>query len=95
MDSLDRPSAPNFSQSDHDLLIRIAERLESLVMSMGKLEGAMTGKADQRDVAELRERIHELEKQSAKQDSRWWRLVGVATGVAGVVSIAAKFLLGH
>jgi hypothetical protein len=87
--------SPNFIQSDHDLLIQIAVKIESLIASMNKLEASMNGKADQGDVAELRERVHDIEKQQEKLQEFRWRLIGIAIGASGVVSLAIKFLIGH
>jgi len=94
--------SPNFIQSDHDLLIQIAVKIESLIASMNKLEQSMSGKADQREVAELRDKVHELEaqveQQVERQASRWGQLVGIAIGAGSVGSVASfvlKILFGH
>jgi hypothetical protein len=85
----------NFIQSDHDLLIQIAVKIESLIASMNKLEASMSGKADQGDLADLRSEVQEIKKQQEKFQEFRWKLIGIAIGASGVVSLAIKFLIGH
>jgi hypothetical protein len=83
-------------------LIQIAVKLETLIASMNKLEASMSGKAEQRDLTELREKVNELEKrvelQAEQQATRWGRLAGIATGagtVGSLVTVALKLIFGH
>lgn len=75
------------AQSDHDLLIVLSTKLDFLI-------AALSGKADQHEVAELRDKIHEIEKAQEKLNEFRWRVVGFSMCAAGVISVIARYLLG-
>jgi hypothetical protein len=94
----DRDSSPNFTPSDHDMLIRLDTKIDFLL-------AALSGKADQRDVTELRDKVQEQEGEikelkdaQTKFDEFRWRSIGWAAGAgtaaAGLISYAFKFLPG-
>jgi hypothetical protein len=92
---MDNRETPNFTPSDHDMLIRLDTKIDFLL-------SALSGKADQRDVTELRAEVASLKAELAdvraegeKQKEFRWKLLGMASGVAGVVTVVLKFLIGH
>lgn len=77
-------------QSDHDLLIVLNTKLDYMMLSL-------SGKAEQREVSELRERVKTLESDSQTAKGNWKLMTGAWLAVTALLEIGLHVakVFGH